>query len=55
MTLAIVNVLPLPVMPSSVWARSPASDPLDELLDGLGLVALGREVAADPELLGHGF
>ena len=40
---AIVNDFPDPVMPSSVWYRSPRSTPVGERLDRLRLVAGGRE------------
>jgi len=38
---AAENVFPLPVTPSSVWCASPSVEPLDELLDCLGLIARG--------------
>ena len=43
MTLAIVNVLPEPVTPSSTWSRRPSLESCDELVDGLLLVSLRRE------------
>ena len=46
---AIVAVLPVPVIPSSVWKRSPRFDALGQLGDGLRLVTRGREVGDDPE------
>ena len=43
MTLAIVNVLPEPVTPSSVWCFLPRFRPCHELVDGVGLVAGGAK------------
>ena len=51
MTLAMVNVLPEPVTPSSVECFSPAAQPLQQLLDRLRLIAQ-RRIGAD-ELEGH--
>ena len=53
MTLAIVNVLPDPVMPSSTWCRSCAGQTSSQLLDGLKLVPLGLVVRRQPEWGGH--
>ena len=46
---AIVALLPEPVMPSSVWNRSPRSMPSASCGDGLRLVAGGLEVGDDLE------
>ena len=48
-----MKLLPEPVMPSSVWKRSPFSRPATERGDGLGLVAGGLHVGDELEL-GHG-
>ena len=42
---AAVNVLPVPVAPSSVWQRPAVAEAFDELGDGLGLIAGGLELA----------
>ena len=53
MTLATVKVLPVPVAPSSVWTGRPWSEPVDELVDGLRLVAGRLEIADQLKLRGH--
>ena len=54
MTWAAVKVLPVPVAPSSAWNALAVAEALDELLDGLRLVAGRLELADELELGGHG-
>ena len=49
MTLATVNVLPVPVAPRSVWYGVAAEDALGQLLDGARLVAHRREAGGELE------
>ena len=52
MVSAIVNVLPVPVAPSSTWWRRPRDEAVGQALDGLGLVAGGLE-GGDESEVGH--
>ena len=45
----MVKVLPDPVTPSRTWSLRPFFNPLDELLDGLGLVARRLEIGMNAE------
>ena len=49
----MVNVLPEPVTPSSVWCLSPLSMPTTQLVDRLRLIARRFEVRNELEL-SHG-
>ncbi len=46
----MVKVLPVPVAPSRTWCLAPFADTLDQLLDGLRLVAGGLEGCDELEL-----
>ena len=48
-----MNVLPVPVAPSSVWCLRPFAEAVDEALDRLRLVAGRLERGDEPEV-GHG-